>query len=101
MEINVNRDGDVIAVALAGKLDTATAPSLQRAMEEILSGGGAMNVSVDFSAIEFVSSAGLRVLLLSMKKIAAVKGSLVLKNMRDPVKEVFDMTGFSAILKIV
>jgi anti-anti-sigma factor len=59
------------------------------------------SLALDFAAVDYISSAGLRVLLILQKKIHAAGGSLSVRNLNGTVREVFDMTGFSAILKII
>jgi anti-anti-sigma factor len=100
MEINVTMEGDAVTAGLVGRLDTITSPALQQKANEILEGSPKINMTIDFASVDFVSSAGLRVLLMLHKKLLASQGSLSLKNLSAGVKEVFDMTGFSSILKI-
>lgn len=97
MEITqVAKDGGTELV-LTGRLDTTTAPKLQPALLAAIATGGP--VELDFGGIEYVSSAGLRVLLLGQKATQS-GGSMVLRNVSPDVMEVFDMTGFSSILTI-
>lgn len=102
MEIDVkNDDTGAIVVGLSGRIDANSSPSLQQAFDEM---GGSLqkaNLTLDFSAIDYVSSAGLRVLLMLQKKMLAAQGSLTIRNIQGSVREVFDMTGFSTIFKIV
>jgi anti-anti-sigma factor len=102
MEINIKKDDSGVVVAgLSGRLDANSAPSLQTAFSGIGEGSDKPNVVLDFSEVDYVSSAGLRELLILQKKMLAAQGSLTLKHLNDMVREVFDMTGFSNILKIV
>ena len=91
MEIKKNREGDKLVLAPQGRIDTVTAPDLESAV--VLD--GVAELVFDLSAVDYVSSAGLRVLLSAQKKMA--KGKMVIANARPAVKEVFDITGFSDI----
>ena len=97
MNIIKNKENDTLFIALAGRLDTTTAPELEASFNE--SKEGVKNVILDFEKLEYISSAGLRV-LLSMQKAVMGKGRVVVKNANDSIKEVFDMTGFADIVVI-
>lgn len=84
-------------MALEGRLDTTTAPVLEKEVKESLE--GVENLSFDLKSLEYISSAGLRV-LLSAQKIMNKQGSMTIKNASDEVLEIFDVTGFSDILTI-
>ena len=96
MEIKVIDEGTPYVIALEGRLDTNTSPQLEE-----FAGGmydkGIANIIVDMSACDFVSSAGLRV-IVAMQKRAATGGSLVFRGVVPEVMEVFQMTGFDKIL---
>lgn len=98
MEIIKNVNGDNGVVALKGRLDTTTAPDLDAMLKEFLP--TIKNLDFDFSDLEYLSSAGLRVLLATQKTVAAAGNKLVIKNVNDTIMEIFDMTGFSSILTI-
>ena len=89
-------DGNLL-VKVAGRLDTTTAPELETALRESIE--GVENLTFDFQDLEYISSAGLRV-LLATQKIMAAQGSMKVKNVAEPVMEVFDVTGFVDILDI-
>ena len=91
MEINKNKDGAKLVVAPEGRIDTITAPELEAALEF----DGIEELIFDLAAVEYISSAGLRVLLASQKKMAGK--SMVVSNAAPTVREVFDITGFSDI----
>jgi anti-sigma B factor antagonist len=97
MNINKNRNGEELIIALEGRLDTTTAPELDDAVKASLD--GITKLSFDFAQLEYISSAGLRV-LLSAQKIMNKQGSMVVKNISEEVKEIFEVTGFSDILTI-
>ena len=97
MEINKKRDGENLLIALAGKLDTNSAPELEEDLKTALE--GVKNLTFDFEKLSYLSSAGLRV-LLNNQKIMSKQGSMVIKHVNDVIMDVFDMTGFSSILTI-
>ena len=95
MKINFNKNGDALNVSLEGRLDTTTAPELEGFLGANI--GDASSLVIDCEALTYVSSAGLRVLLASHKKMM---GKMKLKNVQELVMEVFEMTGFADILVI-
>lgn len=96
MQITKNQDGEKLTVKVEGRLDTSTAPSLEA---ELGSLDGVNEMVFDFSGLEYVSSAGLRVILATQKTMSK-KGGLVLTGVSDAVMEVFEITGFADILTI-
>ena len=97
MKIEKNLNEKNLVVALEGRLDTTTAPQLE---EELKTGlEGVTDLVIDLSKLEYVSSAGLRV-LMSAFKIMRNKGKMKVTNANELVKEVFEVTGFSDILPI-
>jgi anti-anti-sigma factor len=99
MEISTRRQGEAWIVALAGNLDSATSPKAQQELESIVS-RGAHRIAVDFSALDYISSAGLRVLLGIAKTVKAKGGALRTFGLNHTVREVFDISGFSTILPV-
>ena len=95
MKINFNKNNDALTVALDGRLDTTTAPELDSFLGENYN--GTENLVIDCEKLVYVSSAGLRVLLATQKKM---KNSMKLTNVCELVMEVFEMTGFADILVI-
>ncbi len=91
-----NTDSELV-ISLEGRLDTTTAPQLEEEVKNSLT--DVKNLSFDFSKLEYISSAGLRV-LLSAQKIMSKQGSMVVKNVSEEVNEIFEVTGFSDILTI-
>ncbi|MDD4525836.1 MAG: STAS domain-containing protein [Lachnospiraceae bacterium] len=91
------KDDIKLTVALTGRLDTITAPELETSLKDDID--GVTELDFDFSNLEYISSAGLRV-LLSAQKIMNKQGSTVVKNANDMIKDAFDVTGFSDILKV-
>ena len=97
MEIMKNLDGQRLYIALSGRLDTTTAPQLESELGECIA--DVTELVLDFEKLEYISSAGLRVLLTS-QKVMNKQGSMTLKNVCEDIREVFDITGFSEILTI-
>jgi anti-anti-sigma factor len=99
MEILKSQNGGKTVFTLIGRLDTTTAPEFQAAL--VAEFVEAKQVELDFKELEYVSSAGLRVLLLGEKTAKSNNALFSLVNVSSDIKEVFEMTGFSDILKIV
>lgn len=99
MKIDKTINGEQIIISVEGHLDTNTAPQLETVLNEILD-GNRVNLVIDFSKLEYLSSAGLRTLLTAQKKTNEVVGNLVIKHVNPTVMEVFELTGFSAFLTI-
>lgn len=97
MEILKKQNGSTLDVALSGRLDTSTAPQLETEMKAALEGITELNF--DFEKLEYVSSAGLRV-LLSCQKTMKKQGKMKLRHVCEDIMEVFDITGFTDILTI-
>jgi anti-sigma B factor antagonist len=97
MKITTNQNGSTLEIALEGRLDTMTAPELEAELQKSM--GGAESLVMDFSKLDYISSAGLRV-LLSAHKVMSSKGGMKVKNVNEIVQEVLDVTGFSDILTI-
>jgi len=97
LNIEKKTEGKELVLALSGRLDTVTAPELESVLKESIE--GAESLEFDMTELEYISSAGLRV-LLSAQKTMSKQGSMVLKNVNEDVREIFDVTGFSDILTI-
>ncbi len=97
LNIDINKDNEILIVSLNGRLDTNTASDLEEKIKENISG---IEVLIfDLSSLSYISSAGLRILLLS-QKIMNKQGKMIVKNVTETVSEIFSLTGFSEILKI-
>jgi len=96
VEIKENKKDAVVLLELKGRLDASTSPKFQKKILSVIE-GGEKNLVIDFSDLDYISSAGLRVLLLGAKKLQSVDGKIVLACLADHVKEVFDIAGFSVI----
>ena len=97
MTISKTQNGNILEIALDGRLDTMTAPELEAELHNSLE--GVDSLVLDFSKLEYISSAGLRV-LLSAHKAMAPKGGMKVVHVNEIVREVFDVTGFADILTI-
>ena len=97
MPIEKKVNGTALEIALEGRLDTMTAPELEKELNASL--GSADSLTLDFSKLEYISSAGLRV-LLSAHKVMSGKGGMKVTNVNEIVQEVFEVTGFADILNI-
>ena len=98
MTINKTKDGETLILTLEGRLDTTTAPQLQDVL--IPEFDTNKTIRLDFKGMEYVSSAGLRVVLQAEKTAKAKGGSMILCNVSADILEVFEMTGFSDLLTI-
>lgn len=97
MTIEIKRNAEEVVIELVGRLDTNTAPALDKTIGEDIQDNN--NLVLDLKGLEYISSAGLRVLLAAQKKMQK-SGSLKVKNVCPEIMDVFDMTGFADILTI-
>ena len=97
MTIEKNIIAAELTLKVIGRLDTATAPQLENELKESL--GGIENLVLDFSELDYLSSAGLRV-LLSAQKTMNKQGKMVVRNVNETINEIFEVTGFCDILTI-
>lgn len=97
MKIEKKQEGTKLTIALEGRLDTMTAPELDQELRTGLD--GIQDLEFDMTKLEYVSSAGLRV-LLSAQKVMTKQGQMVVKNVSEQIMEVFEVTGFTDILTI-
>lgn len=99
MEIETikNEDGNT-TVKLTGRLDTMTSSKLEEKLDDIL--GNTVSLTFDFADLEYISSAGLRIILTAQKMLTKKGGSVQVINCQPDVKEVFSITGFSEIISI-
>lgn len=98
MTINKNLNGTKLEMVLEGRLDTTTAPMLEAELKKSVD--GITELTFDFAKLEYISSAGLRV-LLAAQKVMNKQGSMVIKNVNEVIAEVFEVTGFSDILTVI
>ena len=97
MNINKTADGSSLAISLEGRLDTMTAPELEADLTQSLE--GITSLVLDFEKLEYLSSAGLRVILKTQKTMNR-QGKMIIRNVNETIMEVFEMTGFTDILTI-
>ena len=97
MNITKKQNGTALEIALEGRLDTTTAPDLEKELKESINGVTALTLNLE--KLDYVSSAGLRV-MLSAHKAMRSQGAMKVTNVNEVVREVFDVTGFSDILTI-
>ena len=99
MELVEEIHGRVVVVTAHGRLDGSTSQAFGARLEK-LAATSQPRLVIDFSGIDFVSSAGLRVVLTALKRVKAAKGMLALCAVQAPVREVLDITGFTAMLDV-
>lgn len=97
MTINQTRDGGKLTVKLEGRLDTTTAPQLEGELRTAVD--GVTELEFDFTKLEYISSAGLRV-LLAAQKVMNKQGGMVIRNANSDLMDIFEVTGFVDILHI-
>ena len=97
MNIDKKLEGSTLTIALEGRLDTTTSPDLEETLASSLDGVAAL--VFDFAKLDYLSSAGLRVLLSAQKRMNK-QGSMKLVHVNDAVKEIFDITGFADFLTV-
>ena len=97
MTIEKNLNGTELTVAIVGRLDTTTAPQLEEELKQ--SYAGVTKLVLDFAGLEYLSSAGLRV-LLSAQKVMNKQGDMIVKNVNETINEIFEVTGFIDILTV-
>ena len=97
MTVTKTLEEKVLNVKVEGRLDTATAPALEEELAEVMD--EAEELVFDLEGLEYMSSAGLRILLATQKKMSA-KGGMKVTNVNDVISEIFEITGFSDILTI-
>ena len=97
MTIEIKKNTEETIIEIVGRLDTITAPVLDKALNEDI--GETQNLVLDVKGMEYISSAGLRILLATQKKMQKI-GSMKLTNVCDAVMDIFEMTGFADILVI-
>ena len=97
MTIEKNLTGTELTITIAGRLDTTTAPQIEAEFKQSIN--GIEKLVLDFAALEYLSSAGLRV-LLAAQKVMNKQGEMVIRNVNETINEIFEVTGFIDILTI-
>lgn len=98
MTINIKNEDNVIVIVLGGRLDTTTAPELEQKFNNVFD--STKEIIFDFKELEYISSAGLRVMLLAQKQANKENTKMKIINVCEEINEIFEMTGFSDILTI-
>ena len=99
MKVEITQAEKVVTATIEGRLDTVTSPELEKELAPFFAEQG-VELIMDCTTMEYISSAGLRVVLAAHKTITAKGGCFTIRNINKEVRSVFDMTGFSRILKI-
>jgi anti-anti-sigma factor len=99
METLETRENGVVILSVRGRVDAANAASFEQKVLGLID-AGERRLVLDLAGLDYVSSAGLRVLLVTAKRLAAVHGKLALASVREPVREVFEIAGLSAFLRV-
>ena len=97
MTIEKNLNGTELTITIAGRLDTTTAPQLEAEFKQSIT--GVEKLVLDFATLEYLSSAGLRV-ILAAQKVMNKQGEMIIKNVNETINEIFEVTGFIDILTI-
>ncbi len=99
LKISERKQGDILVLGLEGRLDASTSSTLETRLSGSIA-SGQIKIVLDFSSLDYISSAGLRVLLMGAKRTKNASGKLALAGLKSHVREVFDIAGFSSILSI-
>jgi anti-anti-sigma factor len=99
MDISIDKQSKAVIVVVKGRMDAVSGPEFERTMADHIASGGRRFV-VDCSALEYISSAGLRSLLTTAKTLKTRDGEIVFAALRDVVREVFELGGFSTIFSV-
>jgi stage II sporulation protein AA (anti-sigma F factor antagonist) len=99
MEIQSKKEVNATVVTITGRMDAVTAPQYEKALNELIAAGEIAYV-IDFSGLDYISSAGLRGLLVTAKLLKGKGGQIRFANVKGTVKEVFDISGFGSIFKM-
>lgn len=99
MEISVRKEKNVSVVSVTGRMDAVTAPEFEKSLSELMS-KGEKKFLVNLAGLEYISSAGLRSILVIAKQSKAGQGEVIFSGLRGPVEEVFKISGFHSIFKI-
>jgi len=99
MEIDTKKEKNATVVSVRGRLDAISSPVFEKELSGLMTEGG-KDFVIDFSQLDYISSAGLRVILATAKKLKEKEGKLFLCSLQEMVREVFEVSGFSAIIPI-
>ena len=99
MQISQSQKNDIIVLAIEGRLDTLTSNTLQESLQGLIN-SSRHQILIDCTELQFISSSGLRVLLSAAKQLSSQKGKIALCALKDRIREVFDIAGFTALFSI-
>ena len=99
MELKTRQEKNATVVSIKGRMDSISSPEFEKEVSELMA-EGQINLIVDFGELDYISSAGLRSILAVAKKLENKEGKLLLSALKDMVKEVFEITGFAAIIPV-
>ncbi len=99
MEIDTRKENSVVVVSVKGRMDAVTTPEIENKLSQIID-GGEKKLLVDLKQLDYISSAGLRALLATAKRLKGEQGDIVFANLEGHVKEVFEISGFYSIFKV-
>ena len=98
MDVLVEEKGDIIVMRVKGRLDAASSPQLEKSLNSIVEGGH-FKIVLNFADVEYLSSAGMRLMLAISKKLQHLEGKVVACNVSDEVMEVIKMAGFNQVIE--
>ncbi len=98
MEATFDKNANSLTVAVTGSIDTVTAPQLDSLLQE--NWEGVTELIMDFAAVDYISSAGLRVILMANQQMEECDGSMTVRNINEDIREIFEMTGFDSLLDL-
>ena len=99
MNVKITENNEIRVVAIEGRLDTTNYNELESEMDKLFK-SEKFNIIFDLAALQYVSSSGLRVMLMTLKRVTAAGGKFILCNMQDGIKEIFEISGFTTIFSI-
>lgn len=99
MEMIVRQEDQAVVVSVTGRMDAVTASQFDKRLETLMEEGAA-RIIVNFRDLEYISSAGLQTILATAKRLENINGEILLANLSDAVKEVFEISGFDTIFRI-
>lgn len=99
MELKTRKEKNATVVSIKGRMDSISSPEFEKELSELMA-EGQINLIIDFGELDYISSAGLRSILAVAKKLENKEGKLLLSALKGMVKEVFEITGFTAIIPV-
>ncbi len=97
--INAGKQGELLIVKVKGRLDAGSAPDFEQRLKQWIKDGDT-GIALDFAELDYISSAGLRAVLSTAKMLKAKNGRFAVASLKGPVKEVFEISGFTSILPV-